>query len=228
MNGKLTTAAMISIIIFLTVAYIILFSGKYYDVASLIAAFLSCIPFYITFEKSKATSKEIMLVALMTAFSVCGRIMFSFIPFFKPITAFTIISGMYLSAPAGFICGSFSALISNIYFGQGPWTLFQMISWGLIGFISGVIGEKLLEKRIILVIYAFISGVLFSLIMDLWTVLNIDKEFNFSRYIIQLISSFPIMIIYSLSNIVFLILLQKPIGKKLKRAKKRYGIFEYR
>ena len=228
MNGKLTTAAMISIIIFLTVADIILFSGKYYDVASLIAAFLSCIPFYITFEKSKATSKEIMLVALMTAFSVCGRIMFSFIPFFKPITAFTIIAGMYLSAPAGFICGSFSALISNIYFGQGPWTLFQMISWGLIGFISGVIGEKLLEKRIILVIYAFISGVLFSLIMDLWTVLNIDKEFNFSRYIIQLISSFPIMIIYSLSNIVFLILLQKPIGKKLKRAKKRYGIFEYR
>ncbi len=228
MNGKLTTAAMISIIIFLTVADIILFSGKYYDVASLIAAFLSCIPFYITFEKSKATSKEIMLVALMTAFSVCGRIMFSFIPFFKPITAFTIISGMYLSAPAGFICGSFSALISNIYFGQGPWTLFQMISWGLIGFISGVIGEKLLEKRIILVIYAFISGVLFSLIMDLWTVLNIDKELNFSRYIIQLISSFPIMIIYSLSNIVFLILLQKPIGKKLKRAKKRYGIFEYR
>lgn len=228
MNGKLTTAAMISIIIFLTVADIILFSGKYYDMASLIAAFLSCIPFYITFEKSKATSKEIMLVALMTAFSVCGRIMFSFIPFFKPITAFTIISGMYLSAPAGFICGSFSALISNIYFGQGPWTLFQMISWGLIGFISGVIGEKLLEKRIILVIYAFISGVLFSLIMDLWTVLNIDKEFNFSRYIIQLISSFPIMIIYSLSNIVFLILLQKPIGKKIKRAKKRYGIFEYR
>lgn len=228
MNGKLTTAAMISIIIFLTVADIILFSGKYYDVASLIAAFLSCIPFYITFEKSKATSKEIMLVALMTAFSVCGRIMFSFIPFFKPITAFTIISGMYLSAPAGFICGSFSALISNIYFGQGPWTLFQMISWGLIGFISGVIGEKLLEKRIILVIYAFISGVLFSLIMDLWTILNIDKEFNFSRYIIQLISSFPIMIIYSLSNIVFLILLQKPIGKKIKRAKKRYGIFEYR
>ena len=228
MNGKLTTAAMISIIIFLTVADIILFSGKYYDVASLIAAFLSCIPFYITFEKSKATSKEIMLVALMTAFSVCGRIMFSFIPFFKPITAFTIISGMYLSVPAGFICGSFSALISNIYFGQGPWTLFQMISWGLIGFISGVIGEKLLEKRIILVIYAFISGVLFSLIMDLWTVLNIDKEFNFSRYIIQLISSFPIMIIYSLSNIVFLILLQKPIGKKIKRAKKRYGIFEYR
>ena len=228
MNGKLTTAAMISIIIFLTVADIILFSGKYYDVASLIAAFLSCIPFYITFDKSKATSKEIMLVALMTAFSVCGRIMFSFIPFFKPITAFTIISGMYLSAPAGFICGSFSALISNIYFGQGPWTLFQMISWGLIGFISGVIGEKLLEKRIILVIYAFISGVLFSLIMDLWTVLNIDKEFNFSRYIIQLISSFPIMIVYSLSNIVFLILLQKPIGKKLKRAKKRCGIFEYR
>ena len=228
MNGKLTTAAMISIIIFLTVADIILFSGKYYDVASLIAAFLSCIPFYITFEKSKATSKEIMLVALMTAFSVCGRLMFSFIAFFIPITAFTIISGMYLSAPAGFICGSFSALISNIYFGQGPWTLFQMISWGLIGFISGVIGEKLLEKRIILVIYAFISGVLFSLIMDLWTVLNIDKEFNFSRYIIQLISSFPIMIIYSLSNIVFLILLQKPIGKKIKRAKKRYGIFEYR
>lgn len=112
MNGKLTTAAMISIIIFLTVADIILFSGKYYDVASLIAAFLSCIPFYITFEKSKATSKEIMLVALMTAFSVCGRIMFSFIPFFKPITAFTIISGMYLKRP----CRFYMRLVFSAYF----------------------------------------------------------------------------------------------------------------
>lgn len=228
MNGKLTTVSVISMIIFITVADIILFRGKYYDIASLIFAFLSCLPFYITFDKTKATSKEIMIIALMTAFSVCGRIMFSFIPFFKPITAFTIISGMYLSAPVGFICGSFSALISNIYFGQGPWTLFQMISWGIIGFLSGVIGEKLLEKRIVLIIFAFFSGILFSLIMDLWTVLNIDKEFNFSRYLVQLISSFPIMIVYSLSNVLFLILLQKPIGKKLKRAKKRYGIFEYR
>ncbi len=195
----------------LAVLNILLFGGKHYSAATLLAAFLACLPFYFSFERQNyGKSKEIMMISIMTALSVCGRIVFGFIPFFKPVTAITIISGMYLGYSAGFVTGSFSALISNIYFGHGPWTIFQMCSWGLIGCLAGVMGKKL-ENKIYIIFFSIFSGTIFSVIMDLWTVF---------------MSGIPVTVTYSVSNIIFLMLMQKPFGRKLERAKLKYGIFK--
>jgi uncharacterized membrane protein len=210
----------------LAVLNILLFGGKHYSAATLLAAFLACLPFYCSFERQNyGKSKEIMMISIMTALSVCGRIVFGFIPFFKPVTAITIISGMYLGYSAGFVTGSFSALISNIYFGHGPWTIFQMLSWGLIGCLAGVMGKKL-ENKIYIIIFSIFSGTIFSVIMDLWTVLNIDSTFSLSRYMAVFMSGVPVTVTYSVSNIIFLLLMQKPFGRKLERAKLKYGIFK--
>lgn len=45
------------------------------------------------------------------------------------MTAITVIAAMYLGREAGFVVGSLSAVVSNFYFGQGPWTPFQMFAW---------------------------------------------------------------------------------------------------
>lgn len=210
----------------LAVLNILLFGGKHYSAATLLAAFLACLQFYFSFERQNyGKSKEIMMISIMTALSVCGRIVFGFIPFFKPVTAITIISGMYLGYSAGFVTGSFSALISNIYFGHGPWTIFQMLSWGLIGCLAGVMGKKL-ENKIYIIIFSIFSGTIFSVIMDLWTVLNIDSTFSLSRYMAVFMSGVPVTVTYSVSNIIFLLLMQKPFGRKLERAKLKYGIFK--
>lgn len=210
----------------LAVLNILLFGGKHYSAATLLAAFLACLPFYCSFERQNyGKSKEIMMISIMTALSVCGRIVFGFIPFFKPVTAITIISGMYLGYSAGFVTGSFSALISNIYFGHGPWTIFQMLSWGLIGCLAGVMGKKL-ENKIYIIIFSIFSGTIFSVIMDLWTVLNIDSTFSLLRYMAVFMSGVPVTVTYSVSNIIFLLLMQKPFGRKLERAKLKYGIFK--
>ena len=115
-----------------------------------------------------------VLVAVMTAISVLGR----FIPFFKPITALTVITAMYLGGEAGFLVGSLSALLSNFYFGQGPWTAFQMLAWGLIGYVAGLIAESLKRNRALLLAYGVLSGIAFSLIMDVWTVLWYSAGFD--------------------------------------------------
>lgn len=210
----------------LAVLNILLFGGKHYSAATLLAAFLACLPFYFSFEcQNYGKSKEIMMISIMTALSVCGRIVFGFIPFFKPVTAITIISGMYLGYSAGFVTGSFSALISNIYFGHGPWTIFQMCSWGLIGCLAGVMGKKL-ENKIYIIFFSIFSGTIFSVIMDLWTVLNIEGKFSLSRYMAVFMSGIPVTVTYSVSNIIFLMLMQKPFGRKLERAKLKYGIFK--
>ena len=146
----------------------------------------------------------------MVAISVIGRFIFAPIPGFKPVTATVVITAMYFGGEAGFMT-ALSAVISNFYFGQGPWTPFQMFSWGIVGFIAGVAADPLKRSRIALVIYAVVSGVLYSLLMDVWTVLWADGYFAY-RYIAAVISAVQLRLFMPFQNVVFC-LFEKPDGK---------------
>ena len=201
-----------------------LFDNNRYDIASLVIAVVSTLAVVLRFEKSKSNGKLIAVISVMTALSVAGRFIFSPLPFFKPVTAIVVITALYFDSECGFITGAFSALLSNFYFGQGPWTPFQMMVWGLIGLLSGLLAKYIVKNRITLSVWGVFSGVLYSMIMDIWTTLWSDGGFNISRYVFYLSSSLPIMAVYAVSNVVFLILLAKPFGKKLERIKIKYGI----
>ena len=107
---------------------------KNYAVISFCIAILCNIPFLLNFEKSKTNTRELVLISVMVVLTVVSRLIFSPIPSFKPITAMVIITGVAFGAKAGYITGAMSALLSDIFFGQGPWTPFQMLIWGIIGF----------------------------------------------------------------------------------------------
>ena len=129
---------------------------------------------------------------------------------------------MYFGGEAGFMTGALSAVISNFWFGQGPWTPFQMVSWGLIGFIAGLLASLLRRSSILLAVYGLFSGALFSLLMDTWTVLWQDGYFNL--YWGYVLSSLPWMAVYALSNVIFLLLFTPLVGKVLERIKTKYGL----
>lgn len=225
MKKVIATAALIAVPL-VAVMGIVLFSGERWDISAVIAAFLCCVPFFLSFEHRAPMAREVVLVAVMTAFSVAGRFIFAAIPFFKPVTAIVVISAMYFGPQAGFMTGAMSALISNIYFGQGAWTVFQMFCWGMIGFIAGLLNRKgLLEKAVPLCIYGVFAGALYSVVMDVWTVLSADGVFNAERFVAALVSALPVTISYCVSNAVFLLILRKPLGRKLKRLKTKFGVF---
>jgi energy-coupling factor transport system substrate-specific component len=198
----------------------VLFSEQKHIFVSLVVAFFSLVLFITGFERKVTGTRRMVLVAVMTAISVLGR----FIPFFKPITALTVITAMYLGGEAGFLVGSLSALLSNFYFGQGPWTAFQMLAWGLIGYVAGLIAESLKRKRALLLAYGVLSGIAFSLIMDVWTVLWYSAGFDMELYIASITAAIPHTILYAVSNFIFLFFLAKPFGDKLERIKVKYGV----
>ena len=202
----------------------ILFADRQYAWISLCVAILSCVPFFLRFEHRKADTKRMILIACMTALSVLGRIAFAPIPAFKPVTAMVVIAAMYFGCEAGFLVGSFSAVISNFYFGQGPWTPFQMFSWGILGLIAGIIADPLKKNKFVLILYGIVSGILYSFLMDIWTVLWEDGFFNFSRYLAALVSAIRFTVVYAVSNVIFLLLLSGPIGKILNRIKTKYAL----
>ena len=120
----------------------IVFAGQRYIIISLGIAVLAILLFITGFERKNIGSRRMVITAIMTALAVFGR----FIPLFKPITAICVMTAVYLGAEAGFLCGSMSVLISNIYFGQGPWTPFQMLGFGLIGLFAGYLSKVLMRS----------------------------------------------------------------------------------
>ncbi|MGN1341518.1 MAG: ECF transporter S component [Oscillospiraceae bacterium] len=200
--------------------------GTGFWVSSAAAALLCCVPFFLSFEKRAPSAGELVLIAVMTAFSAAGRFIFAPVPFFKPVAAVVVIAARHFGGQAGFMIGALSAIISNIYFGQGPWTPFQMLCWGLIGLAAGVAGKRgLLDKPLPLCIYGVLSGVFYSLVMDVWTVLSVDGGFSGGIWAAVVISALPVTGIYCASNIIFLMILNKPLGKMLERLKTKYGVF---
>lgn len=196
------------------------FSAQRYLIVSLGVAVLALLLFAAGIEQRTIGSRRLVLTAVLTALSVIGRL----IPVFKPVTAITVIAALYLGAEAGFTVGAMSALLSNIFFGQGPWTPFQMLAWGLIGLIAGYLHTPLLKYRAMLLTYGVVSGVAFSFIMDIWTVLWYNGSFSLELYGAALVSAIPHTVLYAVSNFVFLLLLAKPMGAKLARIKLKYGV----
>lgn len=197
-----------------------------YNLISIIIAFLACVPFYVTYEKREGSIRRMVLLAVMTAISVVGRVLFTVIPAFKPVSAIVTLSGIFMGPQSGFLVGSLSAIISNIFFGQGPWTPFQMLAWGLIGMFAGLPGmNRILRKRIPLAIYGVFAGIFYSLFLDIWSVFSLGGTWSWARYLIALSTSLPVTIVYAVSNVVFLMLTVKPIGEKLNRIQIKHGIF---
>lgn len=193
--------------------------GQYALVISLVCA-ASFLLFAAGFERKKTGSRRLVVVSIMTALAVAGR----FIPLVKPVAALTIISALYLGGEAGFLTGALTALISNFYFGQGPWTPFQMMAWGLVGLTAGLLAEPLRKKRALLLLYGALAGIGYSMIMDVWTVLWYGQGFRLTLYLAALVTALPHTALYAASNVLFLALLARPFGEKLERLRVKYGI----
>lgn len=226
MNKKAISIVLLTVLSpFAVIFGAVIFSEKQYAFVSLFVAVLACISFFLAFEKrSEKAAKKTVIIAVIIAMCVVGRLIFAPLQGFKPVTAIIIITAMYFGCESGFMTGALTALISNFYFGQGPWTPFQMIVWGLIGLTAGVLAKKLKSSTALLLIFGAISAVAYSLLMDIWTVLWADNAFNITRYLAAVISALPITAEYIASNIVFLLILSKPLGKKLDRICTKYGI----
>ncbi len=205
---------------------VLLFKGERYLLISLLMALFTCLPFFIRFEKRRSNAREMAILSVMVALSVLGRLVFAPIPAFKPVSAFTVITGIAFGPQAGFIAGSLTAIISNVFFGQGPWTPFQMLIWGLLGFLSGVFFPRgRVPRKWKLIVAGILSGFLFSIGMDLYTTLSTEGGFSFERYFAYAFASLPTSLCYACSNVVFLLFLTHPLLEKTERMRIRFGVF---
>lgn len=189
-------------------------------------ALLVIIPFYVYFERQKPSARRIVLLTVLTALAVAGRAAFFMVPFFKPVLAFAIIAGISMGPNAGFIVGSMTALVSNFLYGQGPWTVFQMAAWGLTGLIAGLIfthPEK--AKTAAMMVYGFVSAfLLHGAITDIWTIFFVNEHPTLATVIATYSAAIVPDAVLGAATAFFLLILGKPIIRKIDRVRVKYGL----
>lgn len=201
-------------------------NGKYLLYAGYGVAVLTLGSFFLTFEKKETDTLRLVILAVTVALSSAGRVLFAALPAFKPVSALTILAGMWFGGEAGFLVGALSALLSGFYFGLGAWLPFQMLSWGLIGLFAGLLRKPLKKSLPLLCVYGAAAGILYSLMMDVFMAVWKDGGLTSENLLIYLTASLPTTAVYLVSNVVFLLLLRKPVGNAFERVITKYGMEE--
>lgn len=160
--------------------------------------------FFLQFERSKVTAKEIALISTLAALAALGRVPFAAIPGVQPTTFMVIISGYVFGAQAGFMVGAIAALVSNIFLGQGPWTPWQMFAWGLAG-ASACLLQKVRPNinGLELAVFAGAWGFIFNWIVNIWMWTSFVYPLTLESFILTCINGIWFDILHATGNVFF-------------------------
>lgn len=199
---------------------------NYYFISLLIILEL-LLPFFLSFEKKKPTARELVIISVICAIAVASRVVFAAVPQFKPVVAIIIIAGICFGAESGFLIGAITAFVSNIYFTQGPWTPWQMLAFGAMGFLSGIIFQKELikQRKLPICIFGGIATiVIYGGIVNLSSVFLYQTNPTLGGIISTYAMGFPYDLIHAISTVFFLWFIAEPMIEKLDRIKTKYNI----
>ncbi len=217
---------LIPLTIFVGVYY--LADRKYYFISLLIILEVM-LPFMMVFESRKPQARELVVIAVLCALGVAGRAAFFMIPQFKPIAAIVIIAAVAFGGESGFLVGAMTMLLSNVMYGQGPWTPWQMFAMGVIGFLAGVAFRKgfLRRDKISLSIFGgFVVFFVYGGIMNPASVLMFQANVNSKMILTAYMTGVPFDLIHAFATVFFLMIMGEPMLEKLDRIKVKYGLVE--
>ena len=217
---------LIPLTIFIGIYY--LGDKKYYFI-SLLIILETMIPFGFAFENRKPKARELVIISALCAIGVAGRTAFFMLPQFKPVAAIVIISGVAFGGETGFLVGAITAFVSNFFFGQGSWTPWQMFSFGIIGFLAGIMFQKgiLRKTKTDMCVFGFLATfVIYGGIMNPASVIMWQSNININMVLSSYVMGMPFDFIHAVSTVFFLFLAAEPMLEKLERIKIKYGLIE--
>lgn len=199
---------------------------KYYFI-SLLMVIYAMIPFAMIFENRRPQARELVIIAVLSAIAVAGRGAFFMLPQFKPVIAIVIIAGACFGAESGFLVGAVAGFVSNLFFGQGPWTPWQMFCFGIIGFLSGVLYKRGIlkdTKRSLCIFGGLSTFFIYGGIINISSLLIFMPRFSWKALLATYVSGFWFDIVHTFATVFFLYIISQPMIGKLERVKTKYGL----
>jgi energy-coupling factor transport system substrate-specific component len=178
------------------------------------------------YERSRPPARVLALVAALAALAAIGRVAFAAFPNVKPTSDIVLFTGYTLGGPAGFAVGGLAALVSNVFLGQGPWTPWQMASWGIVGLGGAALGRVMRGRepgRLFLAVACGCAGLLFGALMDAYQ-WSLAAEHTLSSYLAVSGTSLTFNIAHAVGNVVFALLLGPAFIRSLARYRRRFEV----
>ena len=199
--------------------------GRWYYFTSTLIIIEVLIPFFLAFESRRPQASELVLLAVLCALAVASRAVMP-LPNFKPIFAIIMIAGMAFGAQAGFLVGAVSAFASNfILGGQGPWTPWQMLAFGVAGLLAGACRGWLPQRPWALAIFGFVTMLtVVGILLDCCTIFTALTTIKWSSVLLVLTLGLKTNLSHGIATAVTLLLFAGPLLEKLDRVKLKYGL----
>ena len=181
---------------------------------------------FLWYERARPPARVLSLVAALAALAVVGRLAFAAIPNVKPTTDIVLFAGYALGAAPGFAVGAVTALVSNVFLSQGPWTVWQMAGWGGVG-VGGALLARVSRRRelgrVRLAIVCGVAGLAFGAWMDVyqWT---LAARQDLDSYLAVSASSLPYNLAHATGNVVFCLLIGPLFIRALHRYRRRFEV----
>ena len=202
--------------------------GKGYYITGVLIIIELTIPFFMMFEKRKPQARELVVLAIMIALAVIGRVAIP-IPHFKAAFAIIMLTGIAFGPEAGFIAGAMTAFASNFFYGQGAYMPWQMMAYGAGGMLAGFvfIKNKIPKKPWIMAVFGLFANVFWiGPLLDTSHIFIMMPEINASTITAALVSGFPVNVSQGLCTAIMMFVFGKPLLEKLDRVKQKYGMME--
>ena len=177
--------------------------------------------FLVSYERSKPALRQVLPAATLAAVAAAGRVLFAPVPYVKPVSAIVIVAGATLGRREGFMVGALAALVSNFFFGQGPWTPWQMYAWGLVGYLSGVLplGRKWAPYA-----WGVVSALLYGLLLNGWYVVGFVRPLTWAGAIAGYAAGIPFDVVHGIATAGFLVVVWGPWGRSIRRVVAKYAL----
>jgi energy-coupling factor transport system substrate-specific component len=178
------------------------------------------------YERAHPSSKVLALVATLAALAALGRVAFAPLPNVKPTTDIVLLSGFALGGAPGFAVGAIAALASNLVFGQGPWTPWQMGAWGLVGLVGAALGAASGRRlgRVPLAAACGAAGLLYGAILDYSTWVTYSGTRTLGSYLAFSASSLSFNLAHAVGNVVFCLAFGPAFVRALLRFRERFEV----
>jgi energy-coupling factor transport system substrate-specific component len=197
-----------------------------WQLGSLIVVAAALVAGFRWYERQRPPARVVSLVAALAALAVVGRLAFVAFPNVKPTTDIVLFAGYALGPAPGFAVGAVTAIASNVFLGQGPWTVWQMLSWGGVGVGGALLARAARGRelgRLPLAIACAVAGLAFGVVMDLyqWTFTASQSP---ASYLAVAGTSLPYNVAHAAGNFVFCLAIGPPFIRALRRYRRRFEV----
>ncbi|MDX6603281.1 MAG: energy-coupling factor transport system substrate-specific component [Solirubrobacterales bacterium] len=175
------------------------------------------------YERSRPPSQVVALVAALAALAIAGRIAFAAFPNVKPTTDIVVFAGYALGPAPGFAVGALAGLVSNFWFGQGPWTPWQMAGWGMCGVFGAALALGVRNAgRFSLAAVCGVAGIAYGLLLNFSLMATYGGDLSFERFLTLEARAIPFDVAHAAGNVAFALIAGPAMVRMLVRFRQRF------